>query len=167
MRTQWRWVVLLALTAASALAQPDGPRPLAVFPVELWDTSGEGAKPGQPERLEHATATLANALEKAGRYRAVDLSPFREEISKTEPRYNCNGCWRALAEKAGAEFAALATVHKVSSLISSFDITIWNLKAGKQIAYASGQFRGDTDEAYTRAIRFLVADRLMDAPGPQ
>ncbi|VFU10878.1 DUF3280 domain-containing protein [Methylocella tundrae] len=153
----------LMMAAAGAVAQTNKPQPLAVFPVELWDTSGEGAKPHQAERLEHATATLAKALEQDGRYRAVDLSPYRDEIAKTEPRYNCNGCWREIARKAGAQFAALATVHKVSSLISSFDITITNLETGKAVAYASGQFRGDDDEAYTRAVKFLVKDRLSSA----
>lgn len=157
----------LMIAAAGSVAQTDKPRTLAVFPVELWDTSGEGPKPGQAERLEHATAALSEALEQTGRYRAVDLSPYRDEIAKTEPRYNCNGCWREIATKAGAQFAALATVHKVSSLISSFDITIANLETGKAVAYASGQFRGDDDEAYTRAVRFLVKERLLnpDAQG--
>ncbi len=153
----------LALALAAA-ASAGGPPPLlAVFPIELWDTSGEGAKPGQAERLQHATETLAKTLEQTGRYSIVDLTPYREEIEKTAPRYACNGCWKPIAEKAGAQFAALSTIHKVSSLISSFDISITDLKTEKLVAYASGQFRGDTDEAYTRAIAFLVKDRLFSS----
>jgi Protein of unknown function (DUF2380) len=151
----------LALATAASAGAPAPP--LAVFPIELWDTSGEGAKPGQAERLRHATETLAKTLEQTGRYSIVDLTPYREEIEKTAPRYACNGCWKPIVDKAGAQFAALSTIHKVSSLISSFDISITDLKTEKLVAYASGQFRGDTDEAYTRAIAFLVKDRLFSS----
>jgi hypothetical protein len=49
----------------------------------------------------------------------------------------------------------------VSSLISSFDISIANIETGKLVAYASGQFRGDTVESYTRSIAFLVNEELF------
>ena len=153
----------LVLAVAATAFAGERPAPLAVFPIELWDTSGEGAKPGQAERLQHATETLAKTLEQTGRYRIVDLAPYQKEIEETAPRYACNGCWMPIAKKAGARFAALSTIHKVSSLISSFDISITDVKSGKLAAYASGQFRGDTDEAYTRAIAFLVKDRLFSS----
>jgi hypothetical protein len=164
---------LLLTIGAAAGETPAAPPPgaphsgpaetLAVFPVELWDTSGEGAKPDQAAKLQHATAILASTLEQTGRYRPVDLAPYTEAIAKTEPRYNCNGCWRPIASQAGAQFAVLATIHKVSSLISSFDIQIADVTTGKLAAYASGQFRGDDDQSYTRSIAFLVRERLFNA----
>jgi hypothetical protein len=154
---------LLAIAAAAAETPVNPPRTLAVFPVELWDTSGEGAKPDQAEKLAHATAILAKTLEQTGRYRPVDLDPYKDAIEKTSPRYNCNGCWRPIANEAGAQFAVLSTIHKVSSLISSFDISIADLQTGKLVAYASGQFRGDDDQSYTRSIAFLVREELFKA----
>ncbi|MDQ6702671.1 MAG: DUF3280 domain-containing protein, partial [Pseudomonadota bacterium] len=109
--------VAIAPRGVSALASE--PRTTAVFPVELWDTSGEGTKPGQAERLQLATNKLAELMEHTGRYRSVDLSGFSARIAATEPRYNCNECWRDVARDAGAELAVLAVVHKVSTLISS------------------------------------------------
>ncbi len=153
--------LLTALMGGAAFAQAEAPRSIAIFPVELWDTSGEGSKPGQAERLEHATQTLKDQLEQTGRYRAVDLSPYGERIAKTEPRYNCNGCSEPIAKEAGATYALLAAVHKVSSLISSVDIYIMDLATDKPVAYASGQFRGDDEQAYTRAMKFLVKERLI------
>ena len=151
-------IVLLAAAAHSvAAAAPTA----AVFPVELWDTSGEGAKADQAEKLAHATDILAAALDKSGRFAPLDLSPYKAAIEKASPRYACNGCWRPIAKDAGAEFAVLSTIHKVSSLISSFDITIENVATGKAVAYASGQFRGDTDESYRRSIAFLVNNELF------
>jgi hypothetical protein len=133
---------------------------VAVFPVELWDTSGEGMKPGRDERLALATRTLARLLEEQDRYRSLDLSPFAARIAATEPRYACNGCWRQIAIDAGAETAALAVVHKVSTLISTVDIYLADVPTGMYVAHAQGQFRGDDDRAYVRAFEFLTRHRL-------
>lgn len=160
------FLTLIVLTASPVMTMAQQPRAIAVFPVELWDTSGEGPKPGQAERLTLATATLARLLEETGRYRSIDLAPYADRVAATEPRYACNGCWRALAREAGAEAAVLATVHKVSTLISSVDIHVTELATGSTIARADGQFRGDDDRAYVRAFAFLVKHRLFPNPRP-
>lgn len=150
---------LIAAISTPLLAEE--PRPTtAVFPVELLDTSGEGLKPGQTERLELATRTLVQLLEQTGRYHAVDLEPFAAEVATTSPRYACGGCWRDVARKAGAEMAVVTVVHKVSTLISTISISIADLETGRFVAHAEGQLRGDTDAAYVRALEFLVSDRL-------
>jgi hypothetical protein len=150
----------VAIVPRGAAALASEPRATAVFPVELWDTSGEGTKPGQAERLKLATNKLTELMEHTGRYRGVDLSRFTARIAATEPRYNCNECWRDVAREAGAELAVLAVVHKVSTLISSVDLYVADLATGKYIAHADAQFRGDDDRAYVRAFEFLVNERL-------
>jgi hypothetical protein len=160
-----RWIfapslAALAFASSGTAATAQERRAAAVFPVELWDTSGEGTKPGQAERLALATMTLARLLEDSGRYRSVDLGPFAERIAETSPRYACNGCWQQVAREAGAETAVLAVVHKVSTLISSVDIYVADLATGTYLAHAQGQFRGDDDRAYVRAFEFLVKNRL-------
>jgi hypothetical protein len=150
----------VAIVARGAAALAAEPRATAVFPVELWDTSGEATKPGQVERLKLATSKLIELMERTGRYRSVDLSRFTARIAATEPRYNCNECWRDVARDAGAELAVLAVVHKVSTLISSVDLYVADLATGAYIAHADAQFRGDDDRAYVRAFEFLVNERL-------
>jgi hypothetical protein len=151
------FVAIVARGAATLAAEP---RATAVFPVELWDTSGEATKPGQAERLKLATSKLTELMERTGRYRSVDLSRFAARIAATEPRYNCNECWRDVARDAGAELAVVAVVHKVSTLISSVDLYVADLETGKYIVHADAQFRGDDDRAYVRAFEFLVNERL-------
>jgi len=160
MRSIARLVFAALSVAVGAPAFGAEPRPAAIFPVELWDTSGEGAKPGQAERLALATRTLTQLLDASGQYRDVDLRPFAAQVAATEPRYGCNGCWRDVAQQAGAEIAVLSVVHKVSSLISTVDIYVADLKTDAYIAHANGQFRGDDDRAYVRAFEFLVKERL-------
>jgi hypothetical protein len=150
----------VAAAPSGAFALANEPRATAIFPVELWDTSGEGIKPGQAERLKLATDKLTELLEKTGRYRSVDLASFAARIAATEPRYNCNGCWLGVARDAGADLAVLAVVHKVSTLISSVDLYVADVASGKYIAHVDAQFRGDDDRAYVRAFEFLINERL-------
>lgn len=150
--------LLLALSCAARAAPPS---PTAVFPFELLDTSGEGAKPGQQQRLALATRELSDLLAQTGRYRPLDLAPFAAEIKTTEPRYACGDCWLAVARKTGAKFAVLAVVHKVSTLISTMDIRIADLQSKQFVAAARGQIRGDNDTAYVRGVDFLVKDKLL------
>jgi hypothetical protein len=134
----------------------------AVFPFEIYDTSGEAPQPDLTERLAMATRVLSEALEKTGRYSPVDLGPFGAEVAATAPRYRCGDCFLPVAREAGAAFAVVPVVHKVSSLITSMDIWILDASSSATVAHLGGQIRGDTEEAYVHGVRFLVRNRLPD-----
>ncbi|WP_374305114.1 DUF3280 domain-containing protein [Methylocella sp.] len=166
--------LLVAFAGAPAAAQGQGeaqggpqaesfapPNALAVFPMELWDTSGAPQKPDEKERLALATQSLVRALEANGAGTAVELGPFGEAIDKAAPLYKCDGCWLPIAKDAGARFAVVSTIHKASSLISSLDIAIVDVATAKTAAQASGQFRGDGPDEIDRSISFLVKGRLL------
>ena len=103
-----------------------------------------------------ATRVLSEALEKTGRYSPIDLGPFSADVAATSPRYLCGDCFLPIARRAGAAYAVVAAVHKVSSLISSMDIWIFDASSGASVAHLGGQIRGDTFEAYEHGVRFLV-----------
>jgi hypothetical protein len=154
-------IVIFAGWIGSAVAAPSA----AVFPFEIYDTSGEAPRPDLTERLAMATRILSEALEKTGRYSPIDLAPFSADVAATSPRYLCGDCFLPIARRAGAAYAVVAVVHKVSSLISSMDIWILDTSNGASIAHLGGQIRGDTAEAYEHGVRFLVRNRLpADAP---
>ena len=138
----------------------------AIFPFEIYDTSGEPPQPDRSERLAMATRILSEALEKTGRYSPIDLQPFSAEIEKTVPRYRCGDCFLPVARKAGAAYAVVSVVHKVSTLISSMDIWIIDTSSGAGVAHLGGQIRGDTPEAYEHGVRFLVRNRLPSEVSP-
>jgi hypothetical protein len=148
-------------TAAAA------PPPTAVFPLEIYDTSGEPPQADRGDRLAIATRVLSEALEKTGRFSPIDLSPFSAEIASTSPRYRCGDCFLPVARKAQATYAVVSVVHKVSSLISSIDIWILDTTSGKGLAHINGQIRGDTPEAYAHGMRFLIRDRLPEEMPPE
>jgi len=138
----------------------------AIFPFEIFDTSGEPPQPDLNERLALATRVLSEALAKTGRYSPVDLAPFSAEVAATAPRYQCGDCFLPVARKAGAAVAVVPVVHKVSSLITSMDIWIIDVSSGAGAAHLGGQIRGDTAEAYEHGVRFLVRNRLPDEDAP-
>ena len=155
----------VALAIASGPAIAIAAPATAVFPFEIYDTSGEPPRPDLTDRLAMATRVLSEALEKTGRFSPVDLGPFSADIATTSPRYLCGNCFLPIARRAGAAYAVVAAVHKVSSLISSMDIWIFDASTGAGVAHLGGQIRGDTPEAYEHGVRFLVRNRLPpDAP---
>jgi hypothetical protein len=156
-------VVVCILTSTGAAAAAPA---TAIFPFEIYDTSGEPPQPDLTERLAMATRVLSEALEKTGRYAPVDLGPLGADVAATSPRYRCGDCFLPVARKAGATYAVVSVVHKVSSLISSMDIWIVEVSSGASAAHLNGQIRGDTPEAYEHGVRFLVRNRLPDQATP-
>ena len=55
----------------------------AIFPFEIYDTSGEAPRPDLGERLAMATRVLSEVLEKTGRFSPVDLGPLSAEVAAT------------------------------------------------------------------------------------
>jgi hypothetical protein len=140
------------------------PQPIAVFPFTIQDTSGSPA-PGQKERLENATKELADTLAATGLYKPVDLAPYAKEIAALQPADECGECWANLAKKAGARYEVLPSVQKVSVLISQMTMWFADVQTMKYSRLVQGQIRGDTAEAYTRGIDFLVHGELMKKKG--
>jgi hypothetical protein len=134
----------------------------AIFPFEIYDTSGEPPRPDLTERLAMATRVLSEMLEKTGRYAPIDLSPFSADVAATSPRYLCGDCFVPIARRAGAAYAVASVAHKVSTLVTSMDIWILDVASGATVAHLGGQIRGDTAEAYEHGVRFLVRNRLPE-----
>jgi Protein of unknown function (DUF2380) len=91
-------VVFCVLTlAGAACAAPAA----AIFPFEIYDTSGEPPQPDLTERLAMATRVLSEALEKTGRYTPVDLGPLDADVAATSPRIDAGtASWRLRAKPA-------------------------------------------------------------------
>jgi len=156
--------MILAICCAAGPTLADGPQPIAVFPFTIQDTSGVPA-PGQKERLETATKELAGALAASGLYKPVDLAPYAKEIAALQPPDECGECWANLAKKAGATFEVIPSVQKVSVLISQMTMWFADVQTMKYTRHIQGQIRGDTAEAYTRGIDFLVNKELLKKKG--
>ena len=137
---------------------------VAVFEFELIDTSLEGAMNGPRADEQHRLSGLADALRKrlaaSGRYALVDISPVAEKAQASNLQA-CGGCDAILARRVGAELAITGTVQKVSNLILNMNIYIRDATDGHLVTQMSADFRGNTDESWSRALDWLVRNRLL------
>jgi hypothetical protein len=152
--------VVCVLAMAAGAASADEPKPIAVFPFTINDTSGVPPT-GQKERLAQATVELRQVLAATGQWKPIDMSPYAKEMDGMQSAEECGECWAKLAKKAGAQFEVLPSVQKVSVLISQMTMWFANVETMQYSRLVQGQIRGDTSEAYTRGIDFLVNKELM------
>jgi Protein of unknown function (DUF2380) len=142
---------------------PTAAQSVAVFDFELIDTSLEGAIRGaradEQERLARLSDQLRQLLRDSGRFSLVDITPIANEAQGSNLQA-CGGCDIRLARRIGAELAITGTVQKVSNLILNLN----NASSGATIAAMSADMRGNTDETWSRALDWLVRNRLL-APG--
>jgi hypothetical protein len=159
--------VQIARPSAAALGETDEAPTIAVFPIGIADTSGEPPNPQWPERVAAVTAELARLLDASGKYREVDLASIRDRLAKVGPVYRCDGCWRDLAREVGADAVAIAVVHKISTLISSLHVWLLDVETQQIIRQGAVSLRGDTEEAWRRAVSFLLRRGILSEDARQ
>jgi hypothetical protein len=72
---------------------------------------------------------------------------------------------RNLAKQAGAELAITGTVHKISNLILNMSVYLRSAEDGRLVQQMSASFRGNTDESWSRALDWLLRNRLLSGEG--
>ena len=153
---------MLALFAWQPVAAA-APR-VAVFDFELIDTSldGEtyGTRPEEKERLKKLSVQLRQALAKSGQFEVVDIGPV-EAAAHAANLQACGGCDATLAQKVGADLSITGTVQKVSNLILNMNIYIRDVSSRKLIVSKSADFRSNTDESWSRTLKYLVENYLL------
>jgi len=164
--------VLLALTMATP-AYADPPK-VVVFDFELIDTSlqGEagGSPTGEPDRLMRAGQQLRRELAESGKFQLLDIARVSAAAQGSNLQA-CGGCDVQLAQQLGADLAITGLVQKVSALILNINVFVRDTHSGRLIASMSVDLRGNTDESWSRAMNYLLRNRLLapnfGAPQPQ
>lgn len=154
---------------------------LAVFDFELAD----GGAPSDPtgnvvsgalmlqigkvsladrQKLAAATATLRRLAAERPEFALVDLEPMKAKLEAAAPLHKCNGCDTDLAREAGAELALLGKVTKLTSVLIHIDIAVKDVAADKVVRAVSVDVQGDTEESWTRGVRWLFRNRIADPP---
>jgi hypothetical protein len=154
--------MLALLSSAAPAAQA-----VAVFEFELIDTSLEGAINGprrdEQARLARLADSLRGQLAASGRCVPVNIAPVAEEARHSNLQA-CGGCDSKLAARAGADLAVTGTVQKISNLILNMNIYVRDVD-GRMVKQMSADFRGNTDESWSRALDWLVRNRLLPETG--
>ena len=135
--------------ALALLPMPLFAQELAIAPVKLLDTSREARdqQADHDRRLALMEGILADELS------AARVS--REEIAAACPRETAECLVAALRDR-GAERGLFIVVQKTSTLILQAFASLVDLRDGRLVTHAELSFRGDNDEAWQKAARFLV-----------
>lgn len=154
--------VFMVALLAGALAE--GAK-TAVFDLEFFDSSLEGEIKGpradEQERLARTTEELRRRLAASGRYELVDTAALQKEIHGSNLQA-CGGCDVRFARALGADLAVTGLVQKVSNLILNLNIFVRDAHTGKLVDAASVDMRGNTDESWSRALAWLLRNRLLN-----
>jgi hypothetical protein len=151
---------ILLLLSDPADAQ-EVPRRVAVFDVELWDTSGEGEQLEQTARLAMLDDLLRDRLAERGDYTLVDLAPVRREIAARLPLFRCGGCQLEIARKAGAGYALNVIVRKMSTLIQEITLILADVESDEVVAFHSVSIRNN--DAWRRGLLYILEHRLPES----
>jgi hypothetical protein len=165
-------VALLTLTM-SAPVRADPPK-LAVFDFELIDTSLEGEVNGpradEHDRLMRACDQLRKELTESGKFQLLDIAPVNAAAHGSNLQA-CGGCDVQYAQQIGADLAVTGVVQKVSNLILNITVYLRDVHTGRLVTAVNTDLRGNTNESWTRAVSYLVRNRLLapnfGAPQPQ
>jgi Protein of unknown function (DUF2380) len=162
MRAVFAFVIPVLLIAVPARAEP--PK-LAVFDFELLDTSLEGEMRGpqadEHDRLIRISDQVRRQLSESGKFQILDIAPVKAAAEASNLQ-SCGGCDVEYAQRIGADLAITGVMRKISTLILNLTIFVRDAHTGKLINVMNADFRGNTDESWTRATSYLVRNRLLE-----
>lgn len=150
------------------------PARVAVFDFELLDTSLQGEVNGprtdEHDRLMRAGDQLRRELRESGKFDVLDIAKVNAAAHGSNLQA-CGGCDVQYAKQIGADIAITGTVQKVSNLILNMNLYLRDVQTGRLVTSMSADLRGNTDESWSRAMSYLVRNRLLapdyGAPQPQ
>lgn len=151
---------ILLMFAALIFAFPTHAATLGIMPIKMLDTSGEVTD----QSIAHGTRidAIKKGLERdlADRYSKIVMIPAQDVVTACpveDPH-----CLLDIAVAAGADKALFVSVVKTSTLIMRMYVQIVDVPQRVVVQKRELNFRGDTDESWRRAERFLV--RNLQAP---
>lgn len=103
---------------------------------------------------------LRRELVSSGKFQLLDIAPVNAAAHGSNLQA-CGGCDVQLAQKLGADLAITGVVQKVSNLLLNMNIYVRDVHTGNLAAAISADLRGNTDESWSRAMSFLVRNRLL------
>lgn len=148
-----RCILIAALTALLPLLAHAGG--VAILPVKLLDTSHE---PRNQEAEHQRRLTLLAEVLTAELDGAVIIGAG--EVQSCQPE--TTACLLGLARSHGADRALFIVAQKTSTLILQLFANLVDVETGDLVVSRNLNFRGDNDDSWRRAGRFL-SRQIRDA----
>lgn len=160
------WLIaLLGLTPATAREQPR-PIRLALFDLELDDFSAGGPLAGESAaetaRLQRMTALARELLSRSGLFEIVSGGAATNPMVPAHWLRKCNGCDADAARELGAEMAFVGFYRKISVMEQYLELRIRDARTGALVHVSQTDLRGETDESWSRALKFLIRYELVE-----
>jgi Protein of unknown function (DUF2380) len=152
-------VTVLSLALAPGLSAT--PLTIAVADFDYKDTSGEvrDQSAEHKARVAHFAELVRENLSAKGDYRVL---PFDCPQHPCTPIRMGSDDFIAAARRTGARFVVYGGIHKLSTLVQNGLVEVVDLQNEKLILKRTVSFRGDNDEAFSRAAAF-VGDTIREA----
>lgn len=153
---------LLWFGQAAAAADDELPT-IAVLGFDLVDDHPDPERAALlRNRLTAITTQLEQGLHERKLYRVVDTAAARELIAAQRARneflYRCNDCLAEVGERLGTRLVAVGWVQRVSELILNINVSVQDSRTGVEVLSKSVDLRGNTDETWSRGVRFMLRD---------
>jgi len=149
---------------AQAASSPSAVK-VAVFDLELYDTSLEGElrgpDPAEAARLAQLTDLLREAVAARGDMVPVPVDPLRPRLAKMPALYSCSGCEARLAGELGADRSISGFVYKVSTLILYITVEVRETGSAQLIRKGSVSIRGNTDQSWRHGLQSLLSRQIF------
>jgi len=156
-------LALFSLTSLAPVSAAEPPR-LAVFDLEMIDTSlpdpTRGLRADDRDRLQRTSDQLRKELGESSKFQVVDISAVNAAAHQSNLQA-CGGCDVKLAQQLDADLEITGVVQKISNLILNIRLYLRDAHTGRLLAAVNADMRGDTDESWSRTIRYLVHERLL------
>jgi hypothetical protein len=165
--------LLVALTGMAApfgaVAADAALKTIAMLDFELIDDTGDTTKEqAQNARLIMISRQLRAEFSEKGLYTVLDNAPASGLIAELGNRFalhECNGCDVDIGRALKADRVLTAWVQKVSNLILNINIQIRDVGKDVVVLNKSVDIRGNTDESWSRGIRYMVRSMVEEHQG--
>ncbi len=143
-----------ALSFQPSVATPATPLTIVVADFDYVDTSGEARDQSAEHkaRVAHFAELVRENLSAQGDYRVL---PFDCPQHPCTPISMGSDDFIAAAGRSGARFVIYGGIHKMSTLVQNGLVEVLDLQNEKLLLKRTVSFRGDNDEAFSRAAAFV------------
>ena len=160
------FVLSLICFAITAQAEAIRPIKLAVFDLELDDFTAGGPIAGESAeetaRLRRMTALARELLAQSGLFEIVDVSGSKDARIEEHWLRKCNGCDADIARELGADMSFVGFYRKVSVMEQNLHFRIRDARTGEMVHASQTDYRNETDESWTRALKFLIKNEIVE-----
>lgn len=162
--TRYILILVFSLSAASVMADEHPKHDYKTLVLDILitgDSTVTGDKAENEAKIAKFSEHLRSELQDKTRFNIINDAESLDKIKAADDKqdlHNCNGCEITLAKELGAELVVVPNVFRMSHLISTLHVEFKDANTGKLVKRKAYDFRGNTDQAWDRAIKYAMRD---------